>query len=320
MYLYIMSRPHSGSTILDIILGNGSAIESVGSLMTGLMLETSGTLCACGTPLQECSYWRAVRQEFTEHSTTDWRTAAELLVAHTHIRNLARTLLARPNDAAMHQLAQTSMEFERAVTATSGKQHMLDSSKEPTRGLMLLRFCPNARVIHLVRDPRRAVGSHYWRFKKWGGYLKFLRRTYKAPSMLIPFMLLEAVSWTVGNLIGEVARRFAPERAIRVRYEDLCSEPAAELRRIGKAFAIPLDDVIARVEHSGSLAVGHNADGNQIRTQKEVTFAPHKGTEQDVPLWLELLTVACCWPLMLAYGYPLRRRSPAVGATAHPSG
>lgn len=312
MYLYIMSRPHSGSTILDIIIGNGAAVESVGSLMTGLLLEREGTLCACGAPLVDCVYWVAVRRTFDAQSGTDWRTAADLLVAHTHVRHWPRTLLARRGSTEMRRLATLSRDLGRAIATATGKPHVLDSSKEPTRGLMLLRFCEEARVIHLVRDPRRAVGSHYWRFKQWGGYLKFLRHTYRSPAMLLPFMLLTALSWTIGNLLGEIARWFAPRRALRMRYEDLCSQPAIELRRIGEAFAIPLDDVIAQLERGEPLTVGHNADGNQIRTQKEVVFSPKKGTEQELPRWLNLLTLACCWPLMLVYGYPLVRQRPSA--------
>ena len=98
----------------------------------------------------------------------------------------------------------------------------------------------------------------------------------------------------------------ARERTLRIRYEDLCEAPAAELGRIAQAFDLPLDDVIAKVEGLEPLAVGHNVGGNQIRTEGAVTFAPGKGREHPMPRWLELVTVACCWPLMLAYGYSLR--------------
>ena len=65
----------------------------------------------------------------------------------------------------MRRLADTSIAFERAIARATGKPHIVNSSKEPTRGMMLLRFCPEARVIHLVRDPRRLMASNYWRFK-----------------------------------------------------------------------------------------------------------------------------------------------------------
>lgn len=307
MLIYIIGRGHSGSTILDIILGNSARIESVGQLMTGLLYEQNGHVCACGTPMQDCGCWQKVREAFAEVSDLDWRETAVALAEHAHIRNLPLTLLARPGSPAMQKLARASSDLTQAIARASGKPHVVDSSKEPTRGMMLLRFSPEARVVYLVRDPRRLVASHYWRFKKRGGHFHFLRRDYYAPSMLLPFMLTAASSWTVGNLICEIALRFAPEHTFRMRYEDLCDAPSAELGRLAKAFDLELDDVIGRIERGEPLTVGHNVGGNEIRNEGAVVFSPGKGKEHAMPRWLDYLTLVCCWPLMLAYGYSLRR-------------
>jgi len=201
------------------------------------------------------------------------------------------------------------------VFQVSGKPHVLDSSKEPTRGIMLLRVCSQAHAIHLVRDPLRAVASHYWRFHEYGGYFKFLRRKYHARYMLVPFMLIAAASWTVGNLICEIGRRFALQRTIRVRYEDLCERPTLELGRISEAFGIPLDDLVAKLERKEPLRIGHNLGGNEIvlpgkasASDRSITFRPDEGKAHGLPRWLEALTIAVCWPLMLAYDYRLRRQ------------
>ncbi len=306
MFIYIMGRPHSGSTILDIVLGNSSAVESVGELVSGLGRETTGDTCACGATIVDCPYWQAVRTAFAAAAPFAWEVARDRSVRHAHVRNLPRTLGARGSAADLRFLGEASSCFARAIATVAGKPHVLDSSKEPTRGIMLLRFCPDARVIHLVRDPRRAVASHYWRFYAYGGYFKFLRRKYHARSMLVPFMFVAAASWTLGNLICELGRRFAPARVVRVRYEDLCAQPAAELRRIGQALDVPLDDLIDKLERGEPMPIGHNIGGNEIRSDGRVAFRPEKGKAHDLPRWLELLTFAACWPLMLAYGYRLR--------------
>ena len=66
MYIYVAGRGHSGSTILDIMLGGGSAIESVGELGTigtrGLSGDKTGHLCGCGAVIAECPFWTRVRE------------------------------------------------------------------------------------------------------------------------------------------------------------------------------------------------------------------------------------------------------------------
>lgn len=307
MLIYIMGRPHSGSTILDIVLGNSAAIESVGELISGLEFAARGHRCACGERMLDCPYWARVRAAFEARAKGEagWAAATSACVAQAHVRSLLRTLLAPARSGRLAFVGAASARLGQAVSAVSGKPHVLDSSKEPTRGLMLLRSCPEARVIHLVRDPRRAVGSHYWRFKQHGGYFHFLRHKYYAPRLMVPFMLVAAASWTIGNLICELGRRFAPRRSIRVRYEDLCDQPTAELQRIGRAFNLPLDDLLAKLERGDALPIGHNVGGNEIRNDGRVTFRPERGKAHGLPRWLELLTFAVCWPLMLAYGYRL---------------
>ena len=57
MYLYVMGRGHSGSTILGILLGGGAAIASVGEVVSGLGRYALGTeICSCGSPMHECSF------------------------------------------------------------------------------------------------------------------------------------------------------------------------------------------------------------------------------------------------------------------------
>lgn len=308
MFIYVMGRPHSGSTILDIALGNSASIESVGELVSGLGRETAGERCACGVAMTDCPFWEDVRDTFARARPCpmSWEELREQSCAQAHIGRLARTIIAHRRSAGLRRLGTATATLGQAIATAAGKAHALDSSKEPTRALMLLRFCPEARVIHLVRDPRHAVASHYQRFQKRHGYFKFLRRVYHAPYLLVPFMLLAAASWSVGNLICELVRRFAPGRTIRIRYEDLCDRPAIEIRRIAAAFDLPLDDLAGMLERRAELVIGHNVGGNRIRHGDKVVFDPQARGEPGLPPWLDLATLALCWPLMLHYGYRLR--------------
>jgi Sulfotransferase family len=302
MLLYIMSRPHSGSTILDILVGNSGTVEGVGQLISDM--GKLDNRCACGSTIGDCRFWRSVRAE-VEHAGIGWDEAVAASVGQAHVRHFWRTWRAKPDDPAMRRLAVVTAVVVGAIARTAGKPHILDSSKEPTRALFLAKYVPDARVIRLVRDPRSAVASHYWRLKEKGFY-HFLRRDWRLPQLGPVFLGLAALSWAVGNLLGELVARVAPGRVLLVRYEDLRDRPAAVLGQIGGTFGLDLSGSVARLEQGTALGVQHVIGGNDVRLEAGLRFDPQKERRrQPLPRWVERLTVAVCWPLMRRYGYPL---------------
>lgn len=319
MYLYIMSRPHSGSTILDILLGNADDVESVGQLISDI--GKLGNLCACGAEIGDCPFWTAVRERLASLDI-DWNEAAISSMRQGHVRNFLRTWAAGPRAADCRRLAVITEALETAILAQNAKKVLLDSSKEPTRGLFLLKYVPSARIIRLVRNPLGSVASHYWRIEKQGRF-HFLRREYRRPALAPLFLILAAGSWMVGNLLAEIAVRAAPDRVIRIRYEDLRDDPRRELSRLGEALGIDVRRSIKMLEGGQRFSAGHNIGGNAIRLDQQLRFDPQREAQrQRLPRWLELVTLGLCWPLMLAYGYPLRRSRPrpAVDANASAGG
>ena len=306
MYLYIVGRPHCGSTILDIVLGSSRSIESVGELASSIHFGERA-YCGCGETIEACHFWNRVKTTVVEKGGLDWETTSNAIAEQAHLRHFLATLFQPRSLLEKSVVARSVPLIEEAVAHLSGKPHMLDSTKEATRGLLLLKTHPAARIIHLVRDPRRAVASHYWRFRKGNGYFHFLRRKYHAPKMLVPFMIMAATAWFVGNFLCQIDRWVGGDRVMRIRYEDLSSRPTAILTEIGRWLDLSMDDVIARIERREPLEVGHNIGGNHIRLEKTVIFEAKEDGTYDMPAWLSILTVSICWPLMLAYGYPLTR-------------
>jgi Sulfotransferase family len=302
VYLYVMGRGHSGSTILDILLGGGAAVESVGELVSGLEWYEAGTRCACGAPMRECPYWAEVRRG-VEADGHDWAELTRASRRQTDVRRWLPIRLAGRDDPELCRLAAMTRSLARAVAVASGKPHVLDSNKEVARGLFLLRYLPEARVIHLVRDPRGIQRSHHWRLREERGFL-FMRRRFAGRGTAPLLLLLAAVAWTVGNVLGELTRRAAPDRVLRLRYEDLRRDPAGAVRAIGAAFGLPVEDVVARLEAGEAFPVGHNVCGNHIRHARTVRFdAGAEGARPPLPRWAERATVLLCWPLMRRYGY-----------------
>ena len=59
-YVYICSAGHSGSTLLDLLLGSHSRIASLGEIDQLSKNIALNTLCACGEPVRSCVLWRDI--------------------------------------------------------------------------------------------------------------------------------------------------------------------------------------------------------------------------------------------------------------------
>src|SRR5437763_16836487 len=122
-----MGRGHSGSTILDILLGGGAAVESVGELVSGLEWYEAGTPCACGAPMRECPYWAEIRRR-VEAEGHDWAGLVRASRRHTDVRRWLPTRLARRGDPELCRLAAITPALARAIAATDGTPHRPDSN------------------------------------------------------------------------------------------------------------------------------------------------------------------------------------------------
>jgi hypothetical protein len=311
MYLYIMGRGYSGSTILDILLGNSSEVESVGELLAGLS-RADREPCSCGATIPNCPFWREVRSR-VEAEGIPWDEACR--IGDPGARALWRVWHAGRADPVMARRAQITQALARAITTTAGKPHMLESSKTPAHGLLLLRHVPEARLIHLVRDPRHVLQSHFWRVRT---HTHFNSRRHRLAGRSVPLFLARmAASWTLVNLVCGVMARAFPGRVVQVRFEDLCARPASELDRVARAFGLDLADLSSKAAGQKPLVVGHNIGGNHLRQADTVRFEPGGGrTRPPLPRWLEAMVILLCGPLMWQYGYRLDGRPRPAGSRA----
>lgn len=301
MYLYIMGSGRSGSTILDILLGNSSQIESVGELAFALSRANQEN-CSCGRSLSDCEFWLRVRRAF-EAKGMKWSDTSKLL--DRGLGGLWRVWRAGRTNTAMIHRADTARALADAITHTAVKPHLLDSGKGPTHALLLLKYLPESRVVHLVRDPREVLQSFVWRVQT-GSNLN--SRQLLAAKVSGPmFLAWTAMKWTIANTICDRIAKSYPNRVLLIRFEDLCTQPEAELEKIARAFNLDAAELVAlgsRAARQEPLEVGHNISGNHLRHAGIVRLG-RGGGRRDIkmPSWLQRVVRAICGPLMLRYGY-----------------
>ncbi len=122
---FVSSLPHSGSTILDLVLATHPEVVGIGEIhavLRGLRTldQLRARVCTCGQPGRRCALWGPVLASVTEATT-----GPELYAA---IVSSARDSL--------------------------GRTTIADSSKLPTQLTMLATLDVDLRVIRLTRDVR----------------------------------------------------------------------------------------------------------------------------------------------------------------------
>lgn len=304
--VYVMGRGHSGSTVLDALVGNASEVVGVGELVVGMTRYDDQ--CSCGETIEHCPFWREVRARFESRSDASWDEAASAVRDQANVARFARTLVARGDHDDVDRLRRIEVALTGAIAEAAEARTVVDSSKEFTRALFFARFGDDVRIVHLVRSPFAVLGSLDQRLRSGSGF-SFLRRRYHSPALAPLFMFVAVGGWTVGNLLGEIVALVARGRVLRIRYEDVCEAPERELARIGRFADIDTGAVGMAAAAGRELPLGHKAAGNRMRRAGSFRFEPGRRSGRPLSFPYRLMTAVFTWPLLLRYGYLSRHRN-----------
>jgi len=271
--IYILGCSRSGSTLLDTLLDNHTALHSCGELA---YLPRPGWLhevyCSCGMIGADCALWEKVV------ATWQAETGAASLDAQWHAQNMferyrsiGRLLQQRNNpSSAFNQYARYTRALFGAIQAVSDATAIVDSSKKPFRALAL-SMVPgiDLYVIHLVRDGRGVAWSLKKSFQKDA-------RSGQMVDQNSENIFYSALHWTGVNLLSAWTRQqILRHRSIIVRYEDLVFKPDETLCTIGEVTGLDFTDLINQVKVSNRLRGGsHTIAGNSMRMAREITLRP----------------------------------------------
>jgi len=289
--IYIMGCGRSGTTIMDILLGNHAGFQSVGELNNAPLAWNKDETCGCGLSLRECDIWKNVGSDCFQNDSTN--VHYEIL---KHQRDIERQvsivkhvlgLFDRSVIDAYHSYVYDTFR----ILKTSASVHtVIDSSKSIGRGLALLKNTRlDVQIIHLVRDPR-------------GVFFSFQKKNLVTPTMNI---LSLALYWNSVNLLASLLKlKFGKNKFLRIRYEDLVTNSDLVITQIENFVGEDLSDVKQKLRDEVPMDRGHLAMGNRVRSQKvALKLRPDFSWKKSIKFYQRMLVNICCFPLMLAYSY-----------------
>jgi hypothetical protein len=295
--LYIAGWGRSGSTILDNVLGQVDGLCSTGELRSvwdrGLLENWP---CSCGSAFRDCELWKNVFVEaFGGFGHVDPRRMTAIRDRFDRPWNVF--LPGRLASSALAEYRSALVRLYTAVASVTGAKVVVDSSKTPTYG-RILQDLPGFRIdiVHLLRDPR-AVAFSWQRQRLWTrDGAAYMSRFGPTQSSLI---------WDARQIATEAVGRRAPDRYLRLRYEDFVAAPEAGLARV--------------LALTGVGTVPHFTEGRrlELRPVHGISGNPSRFARGTLELkaddeWLlgmkpadRLIVTMMTAPLLMRYCYPI---------------
>lgn len=238
---YITGLSHSGSTLLDLMLGAHSQCFSVGELkhlghyarqeMKKNTGEPHHSKCTCGAkPLLTCPFWSQVDSVMRQKYSIG---LSELETSSTSDSEAFR---------------QSFQPLYQALFEVSGADVLVDSSKQPGR-LPLMRQLDGFEVIpiHIYREPK---GQIYSQLKKGSGLFQSVRN--------------------YNTQTREILETLNGKTYIPVSYEVLAREPVSTVSDIMAGLGLTFEET----QMNWSTRIKHNVGGNRMRKKKDNTITP----------------------------------------------
>jgi len=271
--LYVAGMPRSGSTLLDLMLGQMAGHCDVGELFyvfhSGVQRDL---LCACGVEFSGCPFWQEVgRRAFGGWSALDVDRVLALQADVDRTSRIPAMLAARflPRfRARLAEYGDVMVRLYRAVGEVGQSPVVVDSTKRPSLAVILAkRPDVDLRLVHIVRDPRGVVHS-------WSKAVRVPDRAGPRAHMKTRSAVQITRRWLTVNAMSELVGR-ADMPSCRIRYEDLVRDPRAVLSSVaavsGAAGATDGRDPFPFLDEQGlHLGSSHTVAGGRIRMRRGV--------------------------------------------------
>ncbi len=251
--VYILGGGRSGSTLLDIMLGNAEGVFSCGELRR--FSPHRGLSRPNEQRMESIQFWKRVSNRLDKILKEPERTNFEKLCHEIeyHSRFVTPWQLSKDKMEIYGRYINALMDL---IFEESGANWIVDSSKYPGRLLALLKVSKYpVSVVYLTRHPVGVVQS-------------FGRNDVEQPGK--GFLAANYYYAVNGFLCNMAFHRLAADRRVKIRYEGLIRDPKKVLSTIGKRFGMDLETPVYLAVRRKPFQVGYLVDGNRVRLQREI--------------------------------------------------
>lgn len=269
-YIYICSAGHSGSTLLDLLIGSHSRVAPLGEidqLSKNLALNTQ---CSCGKPVRSCDLWQAVAERVGKdigidvfarpydlhmgypkastvidpaHQTPAYLVRRRLILGALYLQLRSRISLLTPLTHRVTVATDNNFRVFDAVRDILSVDAIVDSSKSYLKAVSLyLRRPEHVRILLLTRDGRGVLWSNLKRGTSRAAAIGEWQHQYTRALPLLD-------------------RHVARDHVLRVRYEDLTSTPRETLQSICNFAELTFEESMLDFRAKAH----HVANGNRMR-------------------------------------------------------
>ncbi len=164
--LYIAGNGHSGSTLLDIILGSSHDIFSCGELTFITRDSIFNEYCSCKKLIAECNVWSLIVELWMKKSPITLQDYKKSRLRFERNKTTLTTFFnkIKPSNEFKLYCLSTRILFE-SILEVTGKSIVIDSSKSPQR-IAVLDKIVDLKVIHLCRNLKGVLNSSKKNSKK----------------------------------------------------------------------------------------------------------------------------------------------------------
>lgn len=258
--VYILGLGRSGTTLLDIVLGNMEGAISCGELNRYPHEEGRPYQYPEDHPAQKL--WMDIKVEFgARYPNTDWKRMVELHRNFEFHGQFILNYLGIYNKTKFLEYLDFVERVYELIAEKTGQQVLIDSSKYSSRALSIGRSKKvEVAYLYIKRRPSSVVASFAKKdveqdSKSWFG------------ANLYYFMASKLCHLAYWRLKGN-------HKAVSVRYEDLMNDPKKYFGVIGETLDVDYSIIINKLESSTPFSGGTIYYGNRIRLKEEVSLRP----------------------------------------------